>query len=130
MNLTSSRRCTCVTGRDSLTLLIGAFCCLLQRSCAFHVAQRNIAPASEAEPLSGLRVAPQTRQRGLGGLPHERLALTLLAQQPLRTVAHYWKNRNIDWFSHATLPTSGERGSRANVEINYIVLLSLNQFLR
>ncbi len=39
------------------------------------------APASEAEPLSGLTVAPQTSQRGLGGLPHERMALTLLAQQ-------------------------------------------------
>ncbi len=53
VSLTSSRRCTCVTARDSLTSLIGAFCCLFQRSCA------NIAPASEAKPLFGLTVAPQ-----------------------------------------------------------------------
>ncbi len=36
----------CETARDSLTSLLGAFCL--------------IAPAVEAEPLSGLTVAPQT----------------------------------------------------------------------
>ncbi len=89
--------------------------------------KRNIAPASEALPFFWSKGALHRQDSAAkGGLPHERLALTLLAQEALDTIAHYWKNRNIDWFSHLSAPFppftrgvrgDGERGSRANVEI-------------